>query len=339
MKFVKQLSDDEILTLNESYKNHSKFRVRNRAKALLLSAKNYSIASLQQLFGVGRDTISAWIDAWDTKGIIGIFDEPRSGRPAILTPGDRSKFKAYVDENPHQLKAAVSHFERETGKSASLYTYKRCLKNQDYIWKRCRHSLKGKRDDIKFENEKITQEFIKQKEGLGEINAFYFDGSGFSTKSSIPYAWQKIGTTHEIPCNSSKRLNVLGFMNRRNESYFHAVDTTVNSNEVIAAFDGFAEHYCKQYEKDGTPCVVMLDNASIHHSKAVEGRMADWTKQGIFLHFLPTYSPEHNLIEILWRKIKYEWLPINCYENRKLLKDSVLGILNSFGSEYKITFA
>jgi len=31
------------------------------------------------------------------------------------------------------------------------------------------------------------------------------------------------------------------------------------------------------------------------------------------LHWLPPYSPELNLIEILWRKIKYQWLPLRAY--------------------------
>ncbi|MCK5898808.1 MAG: transposase [Methylococcales bacterium] len=54
---------------------------------------------------------------------------------------------------------------------------------------------------------------------------------------------------------------------------------------------------------------------------------------------LPTYSPELNLIEILWRKIKYEWLPLSASVSYSDLKESVLKILNSFGKKYTITFA
>ena len=37
------------------------------------------------------------------------------------------------------------------------------------------------------------------------------------------------------------------------------------------------------------------------------------TESDLFLFFLPTYSPKLNLIEILWRKIKYEWLEFKAY--------------------------
>lgn len=180
---------------------------------------------------------------------------------------------------------------------------------------------------------------MKHYETQGEIKLFYFDGSGFSTTSCIPYAWQEIGKTHEIPRQRSKRLNVLGFMSRDNKSYFHTIEGSVTSGGVIAAFNDFSSRYAGQYEQTQVPCVVILDNASIHHSKAVKLRMSDWMRQGVFLHFLPTYSPELNLIEILWRKIKYEWLSMSAYKNYPSLKESVLEILHGFGIKNKITFA
>ena len=177
-------------------------------------------------------------------------------------------------------------------------------------------------------------------EARGEVKVSYFDGSGFSTTSSGPYAWQKRGkTATEIPCKRSKRLNVLGFMSRGNDTFFHAIEGSVTSEVVIAAFDSFVGQYSTYYEKTKIPHVVILDNASIHHSKAVEQRANEWMKQGVFLYFLPTYSPELNLIEILWRKIKYEWLPLNSYTSYKTLKESVLGILSGIGNKYTITFA
>jgi transposase len=30
-------------------------------------------------------------------------------------------------------------------------------------------------------------------------------------------------------------------------------------------------------------------------------------------YFLPPYSPELNRIEILWKKMKYEWLPFKSF--------------------------
>jgi transposase len=56
------------------------------------------------------------------------------------------------------------------------------------------------------------------------------------------------------------------------------------------------------------------------------------------LHWLPPYSPELNLIEILWRKIKYQWLSPKAYLGFDHLKAELQTILDQFGSKYLITF-
>jgi len=47
---------------------------------------------------------------------------------------------------------------------------------------------------------------MKALEDAQKINLFYFDESGFTTASSVPYARQPKGQTLEIPCFHSKRL-------------------------------------------------------------------------------------------------------------------------------------
>lgn len=46
-------------------------------------------------------------------------------------------------------------------------------------------------------------------------------------------------------------------------------------------------------------------------SHAFWDKKEDWLLRGVIPWHIPAYSPELNLIEILWRKIKYEWLPIS----------------------------
>ena len=60
----------------------------------------------------------------------------------------------------------------------------------------------------------------------------------------------------------------------------------------------------------------MWDKARIHHSQAVQTRVAVWQESGLFVSYLPPYSPPPqnrgdlcvNIVEVLWRKLKYPWL-------------------------------
>jgi len=42
--------------------------------------------------------------------------------------------------------------------------------------------------------------------------------------------------------------------------------------------------------------------------------MEEWKEKEVYIFFLPPYSPELNLIEILWRRINYQWwIPFDAY--------------------------
>lgn len=195
-----------------------------------------------------------------------------------------------------------------------------------------RKSLKGKREQTEFERSKAEIAELHQQEAAGKIDVYYFDEAGFSLTPEVPYAWQEVGETIEIPSQRSKRLNVLGFCNK--QQHFHAttVQGWVTSDVVIECFDRF----CDQIGKN---TAVIVDNASMHTSKKFKNKLAAWAEQGLTVIYLPTYSPELNLIEIIWRFIKYQWLPLSAYSSFKNLKLELQNVLDGIGSEYQITFA
>ena len=140
------------------------------------------------------------------------------------------------------------------------------------------------------------------------------------------------GQTVELPSYRSKRVNILGFCSRQNEFYHELVEGWVNSDHVIRCFDNFADRVKRV-------TVVIVDNASMHTSKKFKGKQEEWEKKGLVIHYLPTYSPELNLIEILWRFLKYQWMPLSAYESYKNLKESLTHVLGKIGTEYTISFA
>jgi len=261
-----------------------------------------------------------------------VLDGPK--RLRSLT--DVARLKELIDEEPHQIKRACSLLMKKTNKTFHLSTLKRTLKQVfGYSYKRARHSLKGKRDERKFRSfQKIALNLINLEE-RGELDLFYFDESGFSQKSNIPYAWSPVGEPLELDARSrSERLNVLGFLSRAGQLHTHITQERVTSETVIEAF----EMLLKSKPQDRVTAVI-LDNASIHRSKIFKSKCQEWMDSNLFVHFLPTYSPELNFIEILWRKIKYEWLPISAYESFEDLEKSLKSILANYPSKFRISFA
>jgi transposase len=313
-------------------KDDTSFRARTRAHSLLLSAQGTTIKDIAKTYQVHRVTVSAWITNWEHHGAQSLHDHPRSGRPTLLTPEEQAIALAYIKEEPCSLKAVVERLATKTDKRLSLSSLKRLAKKARLRWKRVRKSLKSLRDPVAFAKAKRDLEALQHQEDQGKIALYYFDESGFALDPTIPYAWQEPKSVIELPARKSGRINVLGFMNRHNDLHPFMFEESIHTGVVIACFDAFCHTITKK-------TVVVIDNASIHTSEEFEDRIPYWKKQGLILKYLPPYSPELNLIEILWRRIKYTWLPFSAYTCLNALSEALAAILSGVGSEYQITFA
>lgn len=81
-----------------------------------------------------------------------------------------------------------------------------------------------------------------------------------------------------------------------------------------------------------------MDNASIHHS--IEPEITDrWLVDHRFvLLYLPPYSPELNVIEILWKHAKYHWRDFTSW-TRDTLIQNVQVLLNNFSTKFHVCYA
>jgi DDE superfamily endonuclease len=148
----------------------------------------------------------------------------------------------------------------------------------------------------------------------------------------IPYAWQPIGSAIEIPTSTHRRrLNVLGLLNRHNDLYPYVIEGKVDTPVIVECFDQFSKQINKR-------TYVLLDNSPLHRSQEFIRHIPQWVKRGLIIKYLPPYSPELNLIEILWRFIKYHWLPFSAYMSFPCLVQAIEDILTRFGTDYTINF-
>ena len=85
--------------------------------------------------------------------------------------------------------------------------------------------------------------------------------------------------------------------------------------------------------------VVVLDNARVHTSQQVQERRPFWQRRGLFIFYLPPYSPHLNIAETLWRKLKYEWLAPADYATTDGLFYQVRQALATVGTSLKIRFS
>ena len=331
MKYVLPLTDDEVITLQHLSKYYPQPQVRIRGNAILLSNNRIPLQSIADLSGVCRQTISIWFENWDTEGLCGLFDESGRGRKQILV-NIESEVIELINKTPRSLAQVLAEIKKTYAMDISKDTLKRLCRKSGLVWKRVRKSLCGKRDDEQFYAKLEEIGKLLERADKGELNLCYFDESGFTLEPCVPYAWQPISETIKVPSSHSKRLNVLGFITHSSVFDAYVIEGSVSAEVVIACIN----NYVKTITLD---TVLIIDNAPMHTSKAFLENVEKWEQLGLTILNIPAYSPELNKIEIVWRKIKYEWLDFSAYESFSSLQESLNYILANIGKEYHVNFS
>lgn len=169
-------------------------------------------------------------------------------------------------------------------------------------------------------------------EQAGLIDLLFGDETGFSLEPNVPYGWLPIGRQTSLPSEHKRVGNVFGLLSCLGRSIMHWTTQNINSAFVVRCLDALAEKTTK-------PTVVVLDCAPWHTADVVKQRIVAWQQRDLYLFYLPPYSPQLNLIEILWRKIKYEWLEPKDFTSKDTLKDALLSIFQQYGTQFQINFS
>ncbi len=128
----------------------------------------------------------------------------------------------------------------------------------------------------------------------GVIELFFVDASHFVMGGFPGRVWSVVRRWVKT-ASGRKRYNVLGalnFVTKKVESICN--DTYITSIQVVELLEKLSSSY-------GKPIHIVLDNASYQACNFVKENAA---RLGIALHYLPSYSPNLNLIERVWKLVK-----------------------------------
>jgi transposase len=124
---------------------------------------------------------------------------------------------------------------------------------------------------------------------------------------------------------------VLGFLKRNNELVPYMVEGKIDTSVIVECVEHFSQQLAKR-------TYGFLDNAPVHRSQEFVEHSAQWVQRGLIVKYLPAYAPELNLIEVVWRFMKYYWLPFSAYTSFRCLYEAIAQILTGVGTEYTSAF-
>lgn len=173
---------------------------------------------------------------------------------------------------------------------------------------------------------------LEQQSVVGHIDLFYGDESQVSEEGYVPYGWQFPDEDVAIEVAKGRRINCFALISRKNEIIYRTTENNITADFIIEQLEKLSMSINK-------PTVIVLDNARIHTARKVKERLRDWQDRGLYIFYLPPYSPHLNIAERLWKELKSRWIKPADYCSAENLFYTVSLALTAVGKELFINFS
>jgi len=287
--------------------------VRMMAIRALLIGTAFSLVAA--IFSVDSRSLTRWIKAFNERGIDGLIDEPRSGRPRALSTEKTEEYRNLVD---HPEAAGETHWTARKfhgyltstlGEQVGYSTVIRWLHEQNF-------RLLVPRPWPDRQDEEKRREYLEKLRQLltnDDVELWYTDESGFEGDPRPRRRWAQRGSSPKRVKNGDHlRTNFVGALCPRTGE-LSGIEVSGCDTEVFQAFLDVAN---SELHFERPINYLVMDNASWHKSKGL-----NWGKFTPL--YLPPYSPDFNPIERLWLLIKNEWFSDFVSRTRDQLSDRV----------------
>jgi transposase len=200
----------------------------------------------------------------------------------------------YLDLHTMQTaQATISYIKKKYKVNYSTTGVTKLLHRLRFSYKKPK-VIPGKTDPEK--QDQFIEEYHATLKSLGKNDSIHFlDASHPTHNTTASYGWIKKGRDGDkyIKTNTGReRLNLHGALNFKTKTAIVLSEKTINAESVIKLLNKLIKKY------PHGKIHLILDNATYYHSNLVK----EWKRHHarVKLHFLPSYSPNLNLIERLW---------------------------------------
>ena len=175
------------------------------------------------------------------------------------------------------------------------------------------------------------------KEKPESIQVWFWDECGFSLRVIRRRCWTKKGKRKKVKGQRRRgRVNIMGGLRYSDKKRICFVIKKGNSETFYEQLKQLNHQVCQEWSSQGNnpeefsekgpKIVIILDNASFHKKQEIIDKIES-ELPNIRLEFLPAYSPDYNLIELVWHSAK-EYIAHREFETKEELEKVVNKLLN-----------
>jgi transposase len=294
------------LTLRQAFKAGDLPLVK-RVTALLGIARGEPVDRVAAGVGASPSSVDAWLRAFLLEGVAGLRVRWRGGRPAKLTKTQRQRLAAIIEGGPeaagfptgcwHAL-LIQQVIQREFGVSSNVHYLATLLRGLGFSFQKARF-VSDHLDEVA-RAAWLAYTFPAwraQAEAAGGLLLFG-DEASFAQWGSLGYTWARVGQQPVIKTTGiRKAYTVFGLIEYfSGRLFYQGIDGRFNGPSYIAFLT-------RVLEQTTAPLFLVQDGAPYHRAAPVKAFIAQHRDRRQVTQ-LPSYSPDYNPIEFLWRATK-----------------------------------
>lgn len=325
MKIALTLAErDELKCLHRQQQN---LKYGDRIKAILLSDSGYSRKEIAEILLRDEGTITEWQNSFLTRESLSEWlKDNNAGYQGLLSEEQLTQVECFVESSLIQDARQVRDWIH--GQYDIVYSITgihALLHRLGFKYKETT-SFPCKMDPVEQADFKEFYEDCLENLPANSVLGF-IDGVHPQHNTKTTKAWIKEGEKKFIPSNTGrKRLNINGFYDPLSQEGVFLESETLNTQSSLAFFRKLEQSY-----PTASSIYAICDKAPYYFNTEVQTYLEG---SRVELIFLPTYSPNLNLIERLWKFMRKEVINTKFYEKFKDFKAAVTGFLENL-ADYK----
>ncbi|UXE64846.1 MAG: IS630 family transposase [Woronichinia naegeliana WA131] len=348
LNFLDQKTKKE---LQKALKTEEHAVTRERILIMLLRNEGKTYDEISGLLGCCKRQVWYWCNNGNPKQIESLRDKRKKGNHRKVTEEYIEKLTEIIIKEPEEfgyefgrwtVARLSTHMEKETGILLGNTQLRNMLKKKRFVYIWAKYSLEDKKDEQKREEfRKKVEEYKKLlKEKPESIQIWFWDESGFSLRVIRRKHWTKKGKRKKVRGDRRKgTVNVMGGIRYTDKKRWVDLIPTGNSQNfksvLLKFYKDIQREWIEQgnkkedFEKNGLKIVIILDNASFHKKQEILDESTE-EMPNIILEFLPPYSPDYNLMELVWHSAK-EYIANKLFKSIEELESLIHKLLNEGG--------
>lgn len=321
----------ELLVMKRSLKIEKRYS--QRAEVILLSLEGKTLEEIISGTGLSRPIINKWRQRFRAKGVEGLRDAPRSGKPAVVTAEQKAMVIQKACEKPDG--GYTNWSQKRIGKIVGISQSKvhKILSQADLKPHKIEYWC-GKSPDPEFESKMVN------------IVGLYMNPPANAVVICVDEKTQiqALDRTQPVLPLKEKAPKRLTTTYKRNGTVALIAALAVHTGEITARtmasnnasnFLSFLKKLDRTYTHKTLHIIV--DNLSIHKDQSVKEWLSK--KRKIKLHFTPTYSSWLNQVEIWFNMLTKDVLKGGVWKSVEQLTKQMLEYIDTYNKTRAKPFA